>query len=575
MLHHPAQRRHALLFAFLCVMLAAAPIGTPSAAQATPCTPLPPASGTIPDPVGFKRPADLPPPAASAGTFGGEIMASTLPRAPQDPSCLPNRPFIGTELYFLSNDAGGDQERAWLAELNLDFLRVEVSPEEIEPRNDDGDPFTDFTNWTARDFSHEGGRGWNFENPDTLLTNVMQNLGVVRFPLMMMMHYGGESFMGNPPNSDEYAEYFLATVYYYNVVRGLNIKYWEVLNEPDWGYDDVPLSAADYAEIFRKVAERVKAHPDPRIHSIRLGGPVMGSGDPIDGEWPDGFANAEDDGERDWRAYIPTLLREGSRPGHFDVGFISWHDYGSDTWGLPNNVYNLENTYQLANRVNAIYALADDYVAAGGQRPTLVVSEMNLAAGKTLTKSKERYKNFYAALWHTSALNNYLSTGRLALVSHFYWKGKNDWPKGLVYQDEDSGGQLVRNPVWWAYREYIRHTAEKVVAAQNGRIDQWTDSVATTNAAGNVLYIIAVNKSAEPRPVELVINAPDAISGEVRVSKRTMIAGGAGEFGAPFAEPVITDVYTEQPVTLAPATQVRYAEMLPPRTVVYYTIVKR
>jgi hypothetical protein len=248
--------------------------------------------------------------------YTGEISSADAPRKAIDLPCLPNRPFLGTELYWLPEGERGAQERAWLRELQLDFLRVEVTADEVRSA-EAADPFDPA--FSAADFDYQSGRGWHFNDPERTLTNIMPNIGgaegVVRFPLMMVMHYGGEAYMGNPPNSDAYADYFLAVVYYYNVVLEQGIKYWEVLNEPDWGYENVPVSPETYAAIFRRVAERVRAHPDPRVNSIRLGGPVLGSGDPIDGTYPTGFANRTDDGERAWRAYIPTLLAKGSRDG--------------------------------------------------------------------------------------------------------------------------------------------------------------------------------------------------------------------------------------------------------------------
>ncbi|MFQ3537225.1 MAG: hypothetical protein SNJ58_15290 [Aggregatilineales bacterium] len=529
------------------------------------------AADELPEPTVYTRTSTLELPGEPQGSYTGEISSGRARRSAVDLACLPNRPFLGTELYWLPEDERGAQERAWLRELQLDFLRVEVTAEEVRTAQA-ADPFD--PSFSPTDFDYQSGRGWRFNDPELSLTNILPNIGgaegVVRFPLMMVMHYGGETYIGNPPDSAAYADYFLALVYYYNVVLERGIKYWEVLNEPDWGYD-VPVPPQTYAAIFRRVAERVRAHPDPRVNSIRLGGPVLGSGDPIDGDYPTGFANRTSNGDRAWRAYIPTLLAEGSRQGARDVGFLSWHDYGSDTWDVPNNIYRLENIYALYNRVNALYAYSEAY----GVPLPLVVSEMNLAAGRTLPQSKEYYKNFYAALWHTSALNTYLATGKVRMLSHFFWKGSDFWPKGLVYQDVDSNNALVRNPVWWAYREYIAHTEQKVLAAYTGLQDRWLDAIVTTDPEGRVVRLIAVNKSDSPRAIDFAFDAPADFGRAVLISKRTMQAGGDGLYGAPFAQPLITDVYRWQPVQLAPERQIRYAETLPPRTIVYYTLQQR
>lgn len=527
----------------------------------------------IPWPTVYKHVAAIPAIGTPSGIYMGEFRSGDMPNTPVDPAKLPNRPFVGTELYYEDNGATGEQEADWFRQLDLDFLRVEVDADEIiSPKRTSSLLPNDFTEWTADDF--ESGKGWRFNAPDTSVTNILQNSYGVEFPLMLMMHYGAESFMGQIPNSASYADYFLATVYYYNVVRGMNIKYWEVLNEPDWGYGDPAqvVSPTQYAAIFKRVAERIKNFPDARVNSIALGGPVLGSGDPIDGKWPDGYPNRDSDGERHLRDYIPKLLAQGSRDGQQDVGFLSWHIYGAEHWGRPNNIYELDQNYAIINQIDAYYKLGANYTGDKAGLP-LVISEMNFAAGETDAEAKAYYKNFYAALWHTSTLNNIFSTGHVALLSHFYWKGNDHWPKGLVYKDADSGDQLVRNTVWWAYREYMQHTQNKVLAASNSKRDPWVDALVTTDERGKMLFLIAVNKSGQPKAIDFSFNVPDSLTGQVAISKRTMTKSGTGTFGAAFAEPTIKDVYQFQPVNLVATQQLRYAETLPPRSIVYYTVV--
>ncbi|MHB8750006.1 MAG: hypothetical protein ACYDBJ_12565, partial [Aggregatilineales bacterium] len=345
----------------------------------------------IPWPSSYKHIAAIPKVGDQSGAYTQEFSSGDAPNVAVDPAKLPNRPFLGTELYEENTDPAGTQEAIWFKELELDFLRVEADAGEvIEPGRNSSLLPDDFISWAAADF--ERGKGWHFNDPDTSITNILDNSYGAQFPLMMMMHYGAESFMGQIPNSDSYADYFLATVYYYNVVRGMNIKYWEVLNEPDWGYGN-PVqvaSPAQYAEIFKKVAERIKNFPDARVNSIALGGPVLGSGDPIDGKWPDGYQNRDRDGGRQLRDYIPTLFANGSRNGQRDVGFLSWHVYGSDSWGRPNNIYELNANYAVINQIDAYYKLSVNYTGESGGLP-LVISEMNFAAGNTNAEAKAYY----------------------------------------------------------------------------------------------------------------------------------------------------------------------------------------
>ena len=510
-----------------------------------------------------------------SGSYTNEFTASTVPNNAVDPSKLPDRPFLGTELYYEGTGADSAQEQAWFQALGFDFVRVEVDAQDVITSTDYHSLLpSDFTAWSAADF--EQGKGWHFNDPDTLLTNILQNRYGVKFPLMMMTTTGAESILGQIPNSADFADYFLATVYYYNVIQNQNIKYWEVLNEPDWGCGN-PLqrcSPQDYADIFQRVAERIKNFPDPRVNSIALGGPVLGSGDPTDGHWPDGYPNRDSDGERQFRQYVPTLLAQGLSDGQHDVGFLSWHIYGSDGWGRPNNLYELNQQYAIVNEIGAYDKAARTYTGTSAGLP-LIISEMNFAAGETTAASKAYYKNFYAALWYTSALNNVFSTGRVSLLSHFFWKGDNHWPKGLVYEDTDSNNQLVRTTAWWAYEEYLQHTQSKILAAYNGRINPWADAIVTTDSAGQMAYLIADNKADTPTTIDFSFDVPPALNGPVVISKRIMAKNGNGQFGEAFAEPATQDVYQFQSVVLDTGMQMRYIETIPPRTIVYYTLIGR
>ena len=516
----------------------------------------------------YTRDSVIPVIGGAEGNYTKEFRSSTVENVSVNAESLPRRPYLGTELYWENPDS---QEEEWFKQLGLDFLRVEVTPKEIVASDQGNSRLpASFTDWTADDF--ENGKGWSFGHSASSVTNILENSYGVRFPLMLMIQAGGESYMGLVPDSEDYADYFLATVYYYNVIKGMNLKYWEVLNEPDWGYNNAHVSPDQYAAIFKRVVARIKNFPDKRVNSISLGGPVLGSGDPIDGSWPDGYANRDSDQGRQWRDYVPTLLDKGSRDGHCDVGFLSWHDYGSDTWKTAASIYDLSRTYALANRVEAFAKYVSAYTSGGSQLP-LVVSEMNFAAGETLPDTKARFKNFYSALWHASALNNYFSTGKVTMISHFFWKGDNSWPKGLVYRDTDSGNQLVRTPVWWMYREYIRHTESRILASFDGRQNAWADAVATTDDKGQVMYLIAVNKGEGEQQIDFSFNVPESLLGPVVISKERMHKAGDGEFGDPFMKPALIQDYAFQSTFLENKKQVRYIETLPPRSIVFYTVI--
>src|SRR5262249_17017512 len=146
--------------------------------------------------------------------------------------------------------------------------------------------------------------------------------------------------------------------------------------------------------------------------------------------------------------------------------------------------------------------------------------------------------------------NNYLSTGKVTLLSHFYWKGNGSRPKGMVYNDDDSGNQTVRTAVWWTYDQYIHHLQTKILASYNGTKDPWVDATVTTDKDGEMLYLIAVNKSDQPKAIDFSFDIPTSLFGQVSISKQIMQKGGSGPYGEPFHPPRISDVYQFQPIVL-------------------------
>lgn len=544
-----------------------------SQAEVNPTSEVQPAEDASSERYDFTREVIIPEIGLPTGMYTNDFSSSKKKNNPVRLADLPLRPYLGTEIYWIPQGENVDSmnARAWLKDLKLDFIRVENTASDLENGNDDKDPYTDFSGWKASDF--EGGKGWNFNDTGTQSTHLINHYSeYVQFPLMMMMHYGGENYMNDPPDSEEYAEYFLATVYYNNVVKGRNIQYWEVLNEPDWGWKN-KCDPQCYARIVKKVAGKIKNHSHPAVNSIRFGGAVQGSGDPIDGKWPSGYPNKINDGERRVRDYVPVMLDAGSRSGEQDVGLVTWHDYGEEKWG-SNNPFRLDNTYVWYNRTNGFHRLAEKHAVSAAEVPLLGVSEYNFDAGGVSSRAKSLYKSFYANLWHSSTLNNYFATGKIHFISHFYWKGSDRWPKGLVYKDHDTGDKLVRNPVWWGYKEYIEHTAEYILASYPGTKDQWADAIVTIDTTGSLIHVIAVNKSEHTRTIDFSFDIPVSMSGKVWVNKKTMKKSGKGKYGTEFSEPTIESIYQFQPINLQNGNAVRYHSQIPAQTIVYYTLVK-
>lgn len=142
----------------------------------------------------------------------------------------------------------------------------------------------------------------------------------------------------------------------------------------------------------------------------------------------------------------------------------------------------------------------------------------------------------------------------------------------MIYKELDSDNRKVRNPVWWAYDQYVEHLQEHILAAYPAVENRWADAAATVDPEGRVINLISVNKDATTRRIDFRFDLPRGFNGDVLVWKPQMTKGGSGEYGSPFAPPVIRNAYSCQTITLQPDKKLRYAEDIPPQTICYYTL---
>src|SRR5579859_2398981 len=88
-------------------------------------------SDPIPWPDNYTHIATIPMVGGPVGVYTQEFSAGDTPNMPIDPAKLPNRPFLGTELYSESTDPANAQEASWFEQLGLDFVRVEVDASDV------------------------------------------------------------------------------------------------------------------------------------------------------------------------------------------------------------------------------------------------------------------------------------------------------------------------------------------------------------------------------------------------------------------------------------------------------------
>lgn len=355
-------------------------------------------------------------------------------------------------------------------------------------------------------------------------------------------------------DSDAFAKHVVDVLVKWNITKGRNIRFLEVDNEPDYAPNG-GISPATYASAFKKVVDAVRAYPDARVNTVWIGGPTLGSGDPIDGGncQQGGYANKTSN-RNHWREFIPLIKDRAN--------FLTWHDYGEpgvpdkngvdQPWG-KTRLDQLDQICEVVNRVNAF-----------SNGLPVIISENNWDAGWPLPdKSIVLYQKFFTALWRVSLLNNYASTGKVIASIAFDWKSQ----KGLL-----SGGGTPQ-PVYYAYQQYVKTAQARVLASQNGLVNPWTDAVVTISDDGNTIGMIVVNKAATPQNFDFSFNVPVNLAGTMTVNRILMQAGGQGEYGSVATPPVTqTSSYSLSVVT---GKQLRYTEVIPPQSIVFYTLVRK
>lgn len=261
-------------------------------------------------------------------------------------SALPNRPWFGTEIYNILGMKA--DELLFVEELGIDFTRIGVTPYWREGReygqNDDDDPFTDFTTFSAEDMESPSLSGWNMkplsDRFDRFLERGFQPIVTVIHRSESEAYFDASHHIGKGPltgiHLDEYGEFFLAHVYYLNVLKEYECHYWEILNEPNNGsWIDTAgyFNASEYAAVVSAVGQRIRNFPDSRVNSIVLGGATVGSGGPIDGSFDDGGFQYRDYFE--YGDYYATMLNQADNDIRNYVDMITYHLYGGPVTNSP------------------------------------------------------------------------------------------------------------------------------------------------------------------------------------------------------------------------------------------------
>lgn len=341
-------------------------------------------------------------------------------------------------------------ERDAVTDALMDTARLGVTWAYREPANDNSDPFD--INWS----------GFNFSRPDAVHAAYYNDIASAvpnAMPVLMMYwdNVGGNAVtwqMENPADwtqtqREEYAEFVLATMIH-TVAPDLqdppdpgpayDFTYVELLNEPNLAMGNANYQA--YIDIVLTVGQRLQAHPDPRINSLKI---VASGVSP-------GWGNADQVMEN----WIGKLIDQADAY----VDGVNWHQY---------DYLHIEECHRFTEDIQDVLgwlATRGDAVAD----EEILMTEMNQHGGGPTWW--QRQDTFYASRWWVGACLSALSGGVDFL--HFYKlvddpPGSYNW-KGMLFNDGPydppvfpGGPPHGRKPVYNAAKFINEHRRDQVV----------------------------------------------------------------------------------------------------------------
>ena len=337
--------------------------------------------------------------------------------------------------------------------------------DEIEPRNDNGDPF-------ARNPAGFRFAGWLYDGQ----VDAFRSRGVeFIMPILDIDQRWMRAWKTDPPwpswQVQEFAEFCLAVIEHANVTRGDHIEYWEVFNEPEWaigqdGTTDPAAVSAQYRTIYQAVRDRIRSHPDPRVSSVKLGGPALGSAT---------------------FAYMNTLIMEDLLDqADADVDFLSWHSYIHG---------DLDDTWRYGRDIETVDAIRH---AFGDRVPDekLVLTEHNTHPGTPVVP--EMLDTHYASLHYVSALIHRKRSGKDFMTTYYELLDANTTGDGTRHKKgliAGRYGSYQRKPV--AHAAHLVNRVVQGTVVQSSSDHEGLEVLATYDGTvgQEVLSLLVLNKT--------------------------------------------------------------------------------
>jgi alpha-L-arabinofuranosidase len=281
-------------------------------------------------------------------------------------------------------------------------------------------------------------------------------------------------------------------VRYLNVDHAYNVKWFQIVNEPDLT-DGITPGPEVYAEQLVAFADGMRA-VDPTIHVVA---PEL-----LTGAHVGGF-----NGKLDWMT--PILTRAGAR-----IDGISWHYYPLDsaqadprssaTLTIPHLFQETASDWQPAGLsfvdeiMPRLTALRKAHSPTANVWITEIAEDPGPTAGATVSDTMA------AAIWVADVLGRYAEHGPAAVLRWLY-KGDAVHVYGLIDPNDKP------RPTYGAYWLYARHLGLRFVDSESSAV---TSVSAHASLRGDgALTVVLANKTEKPQRVHLSLEAFGACAG--------------------------------------------------------------
>ena len=339
---------------------------------------------------------------------------------------------------------------------------------EIHPRYIRIDHLYDYYNVLS--FDDDGNALYNFSELDRIVDAILE---AGAQPLMSLSYappaINPDDVYAPPTDFDVWGDLVYETVRYYNIERDLDIKYWEVWNEPNLHFFDGTI--ADYLDLYHATAQAVKRADE----SAWVGGPAMAS-------FTYGLPKFYRFNDESWITALIVYAQRNNLP----LDFVSWHFYSQLPWTYRDKI-----------------ATYDQWLSQMTPKPQLLLTEWNYVAGNSSAMDTGKSVAYLAQTLSIFAESN--------LDQAFYFEpidGREDWfgRWGLIRADG------LRKPSFYAYTLFNRLIGTQLLVESNH-----PNIGAVATQTNDTLVILFWNNTGTDESIQITVDGitQQILSGEL------------------------------------------------------------